>query len=76
MRGGHIYRNYCKFSGTEIYSGLPSFLELRCSGGAGESRGDEMGVYQLLHGGGEKGNQGQRLQLKGLMTGMMTGAPT
>ena len=43
---------------NDIYSGLPSFLELRCSGGAGECHGSKMGVYQLVNGGGERGNQG------------------
>merc|ERR1712004_956502 len=40
---------------TQGREGPPSFLELRCSGGAGEHQGSKMGVYQLLPGG-KKGN--------------------
>ena len=38
-------------------SGPPSQLELRSSGGAGEYQGSIMGLYQLLPGGGEKGDE-------------------
>ena len=40
------------------FSGPPSQLELRSSGGAGEYWGDKMGLYQLLPGGGEGPTQG------------------
>ena len=36
-----------------LFSGPPSQLELRSSGGAGEHQGAQMGLYQLLPGGGE-----------------------
>ena len=40
------------------FTGPPSLVELRSSGGAGEYQGDKPGLYQLLPGGGEGGMQG------------------
>ena len=40
------------------FSGPPSQLELRSSGGAGEYVGGKLGLFQLLPGGGEGGAQG------------------
>ena len=40
----------CIFAVVEdaLFSGPPSQLELRSSGGAGEWHGDKMGLYQLM----------------------------
>ena len=37
-----------------FFSGPPSLVELRSSGGAGEGYGSKLGLYQLLPGGGEE----------------------
>ena len=44
-----IIDNHCHQTifGT-LFSGPPSQIELRSSGGAGEWQGDKMGLYQLL----------------------------
>ena len=43
-------------SNSSLFSGPPSLVELRSSGGAGENHGCCMGVYQLLPDGGEGGS--------------------
>ena len=43
-------------SNSSLFSGPPSLVELRSSGGAGEVWGSRMGVYQLLPDVGEGGS--------------------
>ena len=49
-----VQNQTCKFR----FTGPPSLVELRSSGGAGEWIGDKLGLFQLLSGGGEDHAQG------------------
>ena len=44
-----------------ILSGPPNMVELSSSGGAGEYKGDHLGLYQLLPDGGEKAKKASGL---------------
>ena len=46
-----MFQTFASFSGRPL-------LELRSSGGAGKWKGDKLGLYQLLPGGGEGRSQG------------------